>query len=442
MKRLLIIGGIIIVLSVVFIITYRRQSIPWDEWVKENVHYTSATETERVVKVEKSRIGPKEIEWDLKWKKWIDEQIEIRSKDLLETYNNLEPKNREELEEYIAGLDPPMTFEEYKEASLIALRAAVVAKARELIEESPAPPVGGEPLTITFTVGEAYLVPPLKHEGPMTPTALMDSFDEKYGGYSSAEAPVEEKYPRAEWIQLCIDAGYPLTTYDGYLAALNLRWDVDVYENNPAQWASGELNIPPTDDWNTYKIAFIEARARMTQRAYDAMDTDPEVTGGYTPWSHPDVFLPAKENLVYVNRNGRGTNYFGTELTDGQRYNLTHHGIHPEGIEIVYIDNDYNILTERPPLIASEMIEADFPSFITPDMLKNVELPPHNWEPPKDWDPPPGLEEALRANRWGGSFTPQDEVPPDFSDGGAVDIIDLGEFPMKMENPTKIPAEQ
>ena len=32
--------------------------------------------------------------------------------------------------------------------------------------------------------------------------------------------------------------------------------------------------------------------------------------------------------------------------------------------------------------------------------------------------------------------------PPDFSDGGAVDIIDLGEFPMKMENPTKIPAEQ
>ncbi len=407
MKRLLIILGIIIVLSVVFIITYSRQPIPWDEWVKENVRYTS--ETEKVVKVEKRKIEPKEPEWDMKWKKWIDEQIEIISIEILEAYNNLEPGEREAFEEYIAGLNPPMTFEEYKEESLIALRATVVAKAQELIEESPVPPV--EPLHITFTVGEAYLVPPLKHEGPMTPTALMESFDEEYGGYSSAEAPVEEKYPRAEWLQLCIDAGYPLTTYDGYLAALNLRWDVDEYENNPAQWASGELNIPPTDDWNTYKIAFIEARAQMTQRAYAAMDADPEVTGGYTSWSHPNVFLPAKENLVYVNRNGRGTNYFGTELTDEQRYNLTHHGIHPDGIEIIYIDNNYNVLTEKPPLITSEMIEAGIPSFITPDMLKNVELPPNDWKPSKNWEPLPGLEEALRANGWEGTFALQEEVP-------------------------------
>lgn len=32
--------------------------------------------------------------------------------------------------------------------------------------------------------------------------------------------------------------------------------------------------------------------------------------------------------------------------------------------------------------------------------------------------------------------------PPDFSDGGIEEIIDLGEFPMEMENPTKIPTEQ
>ena len=32
--------------------------------------------------------------------------------------------------------------------------------------------------------------------------------------------------------------------------------------------------------------------------------------------------------------------------------------------------------------------------------------------------------------------------PPDFSNGGTEAIIDLGEFPMEMENPTKIPAEQ
>ena len=32
--------------------------------------------------------------------------------------------------------------------------------------------------------------------------------------------------------------------------------------------------------------------------------------------------------------------------------------------------------------------------------------------------------------------------PPAFSDGGTAEIINLGEFPMKMENPTKIPAEQ
>ena len=127
--------------------------------------------------------------------------------------------------------------------------------------------------------------------------------------------------------------------------------------------------------------------------------------------SNPDILLPFKENRVYVRRNGLATSYFGMSLTDDEHFNLTRYGIHPEGIEIFYIDNNYEILSERPPLITQDMIEKV--PFITPEMVKDIPFPPEGWKPPEGWEPPPGLEEALRANGWGGSFTPQEGVPPE-----------------------------
>lgn len=216
---------------------------------------------------------------------------------------------------------------------------------------------------------------------------------------------MDEQYPRDEWLQMFVDNGYDILDHNDYRSALGLRYDVERVKNDPEQWQSGLLDIPPTEDWETYKDAYIDINVSMFQRIHTAALEDPEYTGGFIPHSHPDVFLRYNGKRVYVKRNGLATSFYGRDLTNEQQRNLTRYGVHPDGIEVIYIDKDYNVLSERPPLVDIKTAEAR-PSFITPDMLRNVELPPNDWKPPQGWEPPPGLEEALHANGWGGTFVP------------------------------------
>lgn len=403
MKRFLIFFGILVVcFAILFFVNPLRRFLPgnasdaavtWDEWVKEN---TSAGVT-----VQKTA-DTGTAEMDPKWEKWIDKQTAIIYNGSSERFKA--PDMQSALEELY------MTQEVFEAKVRSALRAQVAAKARELQQEYPEPPKEQVKYSIHF---EADLgrVPSPKHEGPQTPEALMESFDEKYsrGAYASQ---LDEKYPRSEWLQMYVDNGWVLKDYNAYKAALGHRWDVERAENNPEQWTSGLLNIPPTDDWETYKTAFIERIAGMSLRAHAAMDADHSVTGGYTPYSRPDVFLPFKDDLVYVRRNGLATSYYGIELTDKQHFNLTHRGIEPEGLDIVYIDNDYNVLTERPPIITREMVT-------------ELPFPPDDWQPPRGWVPPQGLEEALREQGWTGSFNLPDDIPQGIVDP-PHDFVDSG----------------
>jgi len=52
--------------------------------------------------------------------------------------------------------------------------------------------------------------------------------------------------------------------------------------------------------------------------------------------------------MTYVYRDGPATRTWGKGLTEEQRKALVYEGIHPEGIDIVYIDEDYNVLSEKP----------------------------------------------------------------------------------------------
>ncbi len=412
MKKFLIFFSILAVLTVAFIlIVSNRRSTPWDEWVRQNAPppaiqvnnptvedegITHEKETELVLE-KKSELTP---ELEPVWKKWVDERM--KKKEAAHKEWIMRPENRAVWEEH------PITEAEMLAKMSEATRAQYVAKARELKNEY------GEPSKdMEYTINVEFELPRIPHfvyEGPQNVKALMETFDEKYQSNGLIQE-MDEKYPREEWLQMFVDNGYDIIDQNDYRSALGLRFDVESVKNDPEQWRSGLLDIPPTDDWETYKEAYIAINVSMLQRFHTAAREDPDYTGGFIPHSHPDVFLRFNGSRVYVKRDGLATNYYGRSLTDEQRRDLTHYGVHPEGVEVIYIDDDYNVLDERPPLITPDMMQEEVPSFITPEMLKYVELPPDDWTPPRGSTPPPGLEEALKANGWRGSFAPQEVGP-------------------------------
>ncbi len=412
MKKIFIFFSILAVLTVAFIlIVFNRRSTPWDEWVQQNVPPPAIQEDNPTV-ADEGITHEKETELALEkkaemtpelepiWEKWVDERM--KKKEAAHKEWIVRPENRAVWEEH------PITQAEMLAKMSEATRAQYVAKAHELNNKYGEP---SKDMEYTINVEfELPRIPPFVYEGPQNVKALMETFDEKYQSNGLIQE-MDEKYPREEWLQMYVDNGYDILDQNDYRSALGLRFDVESVKNDPEQWRSGLLDIPPTDDWETYKEAYIAINVSMHQRFHTAAREDPDYTGGFIPHSHPDVFLRFNGSRVYVKRDGLATNYYGRNLTDEQTRDLTHHGVHPEGVEVIYIDDDYNVLDERPPLITPDMMQEEVPSFITPEMLKYVELPPDDWTPPRGSTPPPGLEEALKANGWRGSFAPQEVGP-------------------------------
>lgn len=71
---------------------------------------------------------------------------------------------------------------------------------------------------------------------------------------------VDEKYPRDEWLQMLLDEKIKISNFYEYQAYL-LERDVLVHiEKNPKVWSSGLFGIETTDDWETYKEAYMQER--------------------------------------------------------------------------------------------------------------------------------------------------------------------------------------
>ena len=68
---------------------------------------------------------------------------------------------------------------------------------------------------------------------------------------------IDARYPRAEWLQLLLERGIIIGTLYEYASNLSQRHALALLEDNPNLWQSGILDIPPTDDWETYKAAYI-----------------------------------------------------------------------------------------------------------------------------------------------------------------------------------------
>ena len=115
---------------------------------------------------------------------------------------------------------------------------------------------------------------------PQTVKALRKAYDEKYneryaitsGSVSYArdgatvfeykvplpKSEVDAKYPRDEWLQMLLDKGIIIDNFEEYGSYLSKRDELVELEKNPEVWSSGLFGIAPTEDWETYKDAYLQ----------------------------------------------------------------------------------------------------------------------------------------------------------------------------------------
>lgn len=272
------------------------------------------------------------------WDIWVEEQTEAVIKTMLKERKKKYPGSQ------------PLSADDI-EMRRNALRADIRAQLDKVKKEFDAPPTDA---TITMTI---KTVPFPKYEGPQTTEAILSEFADKYN--TTWETPeIAEKYPQIEWIQMLLDKGITIENSSDFFWYQEPRRELIRIENDPSMWMSGALGIPPTDDWETYKNAYIEKKLWRHELSLAQMKADPAAGFGVFVGENQDVFLPTTPNRVYVEKHGNGASFYGASrnLTQTQKFELLTKGITPEDYEIVYIDSKGNVLSASPPLITREDI--------------------------------------------------------------------------------------
>lgn len=278
------------------------------------------------------------------WNDWLDRQADWIVVDALEEWQE---------RDLIAELD---------EGMLTSIRSGVRTQLKTQITETKkkyASPYDMNGYGIEATIENTG---PRKHFGPQTVDALMESFHEEYSTvrqYIYGEAHLKEldaKYPPDEWIQVLLDKEVAIADSDFYSRFLSMRESVINLENKPEEWTSGKHGISPTDDFHTYRNAFVNRKVWEYQKMRAAFLTDPNIIGGFFGGPETQTFFPYKSGRVYVKRDGDKFAFLGEKLSPKQQFELLSKGIIPEGHEIIYLDENSNLLDKLPVPISPEAL--------------------------------------------------------------------------------------
>ena len=138
-----------------------------------------------------------------------------------------------------------------------------------------------------------------KYTGPQNAQELMKALDADYNkGHAKTEvslsrkdngietenyssnltiSEIDARYPRAEWLQLLLERGIIIGTLYEYASNLSQRHVLAFLEDNPNLWQSGILDIPPTNDWETYKAAYINMLVEIERTKAEIERRKPEI---------------------------------------------------------------------------------------------------------------------------------------------------------------------
>ena len=138
-----------------------------------------------------------------------------------------------------------------------------------------------------------------KYTGPQNAQELMKTLDVDYNkGHGKTEvslsrkgngietesyssnltiSEIDARYPRAEWLQLLLERGIIIGNLYEYASTLSHRHALAFLEDNPNLWESGVLDTPPTDDWKTYKAAYIDMLVEIEGTKAEVERRKPEI---------------------------------------------------------------------------------------------------------------------------------------------------------------------
>ena len=180
------------------------------------------------------------------------------------------------------------------------------------------------------------------HEGPQTVEAIMETFDAMHSE-STPLAEVDMKYPRAAWIQRCLNRGVVFEDYGDYSGFLSMRHEVIDYENNPDSELNMDMKkyyrLPSNASLEEYTNAAIDGTRRDLIAMREAAQEDPTVSGGF---GTANGFIPMREGVLYVKVNDKNfdATFYGDSISDEEEDALLFHGIAPEGLEVIYLGED------------------------------------------------------------------------------------------------------
>ena len=104
---------------------------------------------------------------------------------------------------------------------------------------------------------------------PKTEVSILHKVGWRKKNYSSnlTETEIDARYPRVEWLQMLLDRGIPIENFGDYSHSLLQRHTLIFLEDNPNLRQLEILDIPPTDDLETYKAAYLDKLVqRYTER--------------------------------------------------------------------------------------------------------------------------------------------------------------------------------
>ena len=155
---------------------------------------------------------------------------------------------------------------------------------------------------------------------PQTVKALRSAYDERYneryaitsgsvsytlnnGTVFEYKVPlplseVDAKYPRDEWLQMLLDKGITIDNFEEYWTYLSKRDELVELEKVPEVWSSSLFGISPTDDWETYKAAYLK-------QMFEKLGRKKQKITLYGKTVVPDVLRKHVENLERHQRSLR-----------------------------------------------------------------------------------------------------------------------------------------
>jgi hypothetical protein len=217
------------------------------------------------------------------------------------------------------------------------------------------------------------------YQGPQTPDALISEFGEKYLEKYLKSSAWDEHYPIEDWLQNLLNKGVEFKEFRDYSYYVGLRRNLIRLKDEPDQWQSGNWDIPITNNFETYEEGYINRKIwedSIVKKVRSEYLNEPLVSV-FFPSHHPEKYLPIIGETTFVSRKGDAISTWGSMLTKEEIDNLLYKGIEPEDVEIVYIDDEYNILSEKPkPYNREEWIKEK--SYITE--FDGIPITPENYE--------------------------------------------------------------